>query len=86
MGAAYESTGVPLRDVAEGKVARIVGLACDPVLRQRLASLGVRTGTEVSVLQRTGGGRAVVRIGFGHLAAGVDVMRSILVAVPPQDA
>jgi len=36
-------------------------------------------GTEVGVIQRTGGGRAVLGIGFGHLAAGTDVMRSILV-------
>ena len=79
MEAAYEPAGVPLEDIGEGAVTRVVGFVCDRSLKQRLASLGIRMGTEVGVIQRTGGGRAVLGIGFGHLAAGTDVMRSILV-------
>jgi len=72
-------TPVTLQSVGEGTTARVVGLRCDRCLKRRLASLGIRRHSELELLQFTGDRQAVIRIGFGHIAVGSDVLEALSV-------
>lgn len=67
-----------LESAAVGQVVSVVGAHADTAaVTRRLAELGIRPGTQVSILARTSGGGAIVAIVDDRLA----LARSILAAI-----
>lgn len=67
---------------AEGQPLRIVSLRAGRTLDRKLADLGLNIGTEVSVVQRQGGGLVIAR-DAARVAVGAGMAMKILV-VPAQ--
>lgn len=68
-----------LTDMSVGTRARVTAVDLPDQHRQRLAVLGVFTGSLVEVAQRAGFGGRVVRIGSGRLALDGSTCASIAV-------
>jgi ferrous iron transport protein A len=60
--------GSSLADLDVGARATVTSLDLGPMLRRRLAELGVRPGAEITVLHRTSGGGRVVAVQDGRIA------------------
>lgn len=55
----------------------VSAIASDQINLRRLASLGVRSGTVVTLLSTTSGGGRVVRVGGSRIALGVEALRAV---------
>jgi len=89
---AMGATGDPAPDPAAlidwplGRLMRICDLDhADPVVRRRLAELGLRRGTRLTILHRTAGGGRVVAAGDLRLALDRRVAASVLVVADTDD-
>ena len=68
-----------LIDVPVGHRARITGSTVDPATNRRMRELGLRVGSEITVMQKTSGGGRVVKIGGGHYALCANTLKRIMV-------
>ncbi|WP_235961584.1 MULTISPECIES: FeoA family protein [Corynebacterium] len=73
-----------LFDVPVGHHATITNVGC-PTAR-RLRELGLRTGANVTVMQKTAGGGRVIKVRGSHYALGADTLRQIAIAPAEQAA
>ncbi|QYH20317.1 ferrous iron transport protein A [Corynebacterium aquatimens] len=78
MAAATERT---LFDVPIGDHAVITAAMVDAKLDRRLRELGLRSGAEVTVMQKTAGGGRVVKVRDTHYALDKYALKHILVDV-----
>lgn len=53
--------------------------------RQRLSSLGLRTGTTFSLLQKTAGGGRVALVGGSRIALGARLLKQLRAEVVPEE-
>lgn len=67
-----------LIDVPVGHNATIAHVGC-PTAR-RLRELGLRTGSKVTVMQKTAGGGRVIKVRGSHYALGKETLRLITIA------
>lgn len=75
-------TPATLSDVARGQTARLVSVEAGPQLRRRLAELGLTTGQEVTVVQRTATAMVLALRG-GRTAVSREIAEHV--AVEPAD-
>lgn len=61
------NTQVNLSDLEAGQRAMITGIHAPDTMRQRLQSMGLRTGREAEVIRRTRLGPMQIRVGSVHL-------------------
>ncbi|WP_080792988.1 FeoA family protein [Corynebacterium pacaense] len=70
-----KSSWPSLADVPRGAEATLVRSHTEPALRSRLAELGMRPGTTITVVQRTSGGGRVVDTGISRYAIDRETLR-----------
>jgi Fe2+ transport system protein FeoA len=52
-----------------------------PAMRRRLSTLGLRSGTDFTILQKTSSGGRIALVGESRIALGKDICRQLLVEV-----
>lgn len=72
-----ESKWRSLADVPQGSSAILVTSHTDSTLRSRLAELGMRPGSTITVVQRTSGGGRVVDTGHSRYAIDLDTLHKM---------
>lgn len=70
-----------LSSVKEGSTVRLARLDCGRGMSTRLASMGLRTGTEFRVVQAAGSGPIVVAVGNSRYALGRGVTDRMMVTL-----
>jgi ferrous iron transport protein A len=74
---ATEGFFCPLNELAVGDYARVVEILGDKKMTRRLMSLGLKTGSEITVLHRRGQG-VVVGSGGNRIAIGEGVANCVI--------
>jgi Fe2+ transport system protein FeoA len=69
--------GVPLAEAPLGTVLTLTEAAIEPGSAHRLASFGLRVGSEFSVLSRTAGGGRVVLVSGSRVAVGKPLLTGL---------
>lgn len=72
---------VPLSEAPLQQRLTLVGVPADR--REHLASVGLRPGVQVRVLQRTSGGGRTLAVGTSRIAVGADLLPLLTAAVVP---
>ena len=75
-----------LMDIPVGKRAVIDSATVDGTLNRRLRELGLRSGAEVTVMQKTAGGGRVVKVRGTHYALDTFALKHILVDAAPGES
>jgi len=75
-----ETYAMPLPMVSTGKKIRIVSLAGGRGMQQRLTSMGLGPGSEISVIRRGAPGPFIVAVKETRLAIGAGMAQRIMVS------
>jgi ferrous iron transport protein A len=75
-----ETDNIPLNKVAAGNTVRIVRIDAGKGLKNRLAALGLLTGSRLTVVRSLGGGQLVVEIFNSKTLLGRGITEKIYVA------
>jgi len=70
---------IALSQASVGSMAKVETIEGGRAMRLRLATLGLREGMDVGVLQSVPGGPVVLEVGSGRLALGAGMAERILV-------